>query len=358
MKKTKFLALILTLVLAVFISGCGTAANKNGTGATPAAKKNFKVAEVTDTGGVNDKSFNQSAWEGLQRFGKDMKLTNGTDYKYLQSNSAQDYETNLNALVHTNYNLVYGIGFLMQDAVKNVATQNKNAHLAIIDSVVNEPNVASITFKEEQGSFLVGVVAGLTTKTNKIGFVGGVQSALIKKFEDGFIAGVKTVNPKAQVLSQYAGSFSAADKGQAIANSFYGQGADIIYAAAGQTGNGVFTEAKTRKKNGQKVWVIGVDRDQYADGLPEDVTLTSMVKRVDNAVYNVSEMAMNDKFPGGKTLQFGLSDNGVGIAPTTKNVPSDVLTKVSDFKKQIIGGKIIVPQTDSTLKTYLAGLSK
>ncbi|HSU80573.1 MAG TPA: BMP family ABC transporter substrate-binding protein, partial [Candidatus Angelobacter sp.] len=241
MKKTKLLAVVLTLVLAVFISGCGTSTSKNSSSGAPAAKKNFKVAEVTDVGGVNDKSFNQSAWEGLQRFGKDNNLTNGTDYKYLQSQGAQDYETNLNALIHTNYNLVYGIGFLMQDAVKNVAIQNKNAHLAIIDSVVSEPNVVSINFKEEQGSFLVGVVAGLVTKTNKIGFVGGVQSALIKKFEDGFIAGVKTVNPKAQVLSQYAGSFAAADKGQAIANSFYGQGADIIYTAAGQTGNGVFT---------------------------------------------------------------------------------------------------------------------
>lgn len=246
----------------------------------------------------------------------------------------------------------------MQDAVTNVAKQNPKAHFAIVDSVINQPNVASITFKEEQGSFLMSVISGLTTKTNKIGFIGGVQSALISKFEDGFKAGVATVNPKATVMSQYAGSFSAADKGQAIAASFYGQGADIIYAAAGQTGNGVFTEAQTRKKNGQKVWVIGVDRDQYDEGLPENVTLTSMVKRVDNAVYKVSEMTMQGKFPGGKTLEFGLKDNGVGLAPTTKNISKSVLAQVKTYQKKIIKGQINVPSTDSQLKTYLASLKK
>ncbi|WEG14990.1 BMP family ABC transporter substrate-binding protein [Pullulanibacillus sp. KACC 23026] len=341
------------------LTACGTSTNNNSStsgGGSSNNMKNFKVGMVTDIGGVNDKSFNQSAWEGLQRFGKDMKLTQGTQYKYLQSTSSQDYETNLNALVHTNYNLVFGIGYLMADAIKDVATANPKAHLAIVDSAVDAKNVASISFKEEQGSFLVGVVAGLTTKTNKIGFVGGVQSALIKKFEDGFTAGVKTVNPNATVMSQYAGSFAAADKGQTIASSFYSQGADVIYTAAGQTGNGVFTEAKTRKKNGQNVWVIGVDRDQYDQGLPENVTLTSMVKRVDNAVYKVSQMEMNGKFPGGQTLEFGLKEDGVGLAPTTKNISNDVLTKEKDYEKQIISGKIKVPQTDKALTTYLASL--
>ncbi len=168
MKKSILLPLIVVLSISIFLVGCGTNnGNKNTTsGGGNAAKSNFKVAEVTDISGVNDKSFNQSAWEGLQRFGKDMNLQPNTGYKYLQSTSPQDYETNLNALVHTNYNLIYGIGYLMQDAVTNVAKQNPKAHLAIVDSVINEPNVASITFQEEQGSFLMGVVAGLTTKTN------------------------------------------------------------------------------------------------------------------------------------------------------------------------------------------------
>jgi basic membrane protein A and related proteins len=347
--------LVLMLTISMFIVGCGTNnAKKNTTG----GKNNFKVAEVTDTSGVNDKSFNQSAWEGLQRFGKDKNLQQNTGYKYLQSTSSQEYETNLNNLAHTNYDLIFGIGYLMQDAVTKVAKQNPKAHFAIVDSVINQPNVASITFKEEQGSFLMGVVAGLTTKTNKIGFVGGIQSALISKFENGFKAGVATVNPKATVMSQYAGSFSAADKGQAIAASMYGQGVDIIYSAAGQTGNGVFTEAKTRKKNGQKVWVIGVDRDQYDQGLPENVTLTSMVKRVDNAVYKVCDMTMKGNFPGGKTLEFGLKDNGVGLAPTTKNISKDVLAQVKNYQTKIINGDIKVPSTDDTLKTFLAAIKK
>lgn len=357
MKKSLMAIFAVILAFGMVLTACGTSNNQNGGNTSGGGKKkSFRVAMVTDTGGVNDKSFNQSAWEGLQKFAKDFNLTKNTDYKYLQSTSESDYEPNLTQLVHQKFDLIYGIGFLMQNAVQNVAKNNKNAHLAIIDSVVDEPNVASINFREEQGSFLVGVVAGKMTKTNKIGFVGGVESALIKKFENGFKAGVKSVNPKADVYVQYAGAFDAADKGQAIAATFYGKGADIIYHAAGATGNGVFTEAKTRKKNGQDVWVIGVDRDQYDAGLPEDVTLTSMVKRVDQAVYDVSKQAMNGNFPGGKTLEFGLKENGVGISDHKKHISQDTLKLVDDYKQKIINGKITPPKTDKEYNEFAAGL--
>ena len=286
-------------------------------------------------------------------------LKKDTDFKYLQSNAQSDYEPNLNTLVHNNggYDLIFGIGYLMEDAVKKVANANPKTNFAIVDDVIDAPNVTSITFKEEQGSFLVGVVAGLTTKSNKIGFVGGEKSALIKKFENGFKAGVKTVNPDAEVLVQYAGSFAAADKGQAIASSQYGQGADIIYHAAGGTGNGVFNEAKNLKKKGKDVWVIGVDRDQYDAGQPEGVTLTSMVKRVDNAVAQVSTDALNGKYHGGEVLEYGLKDNGVGIAPEHQdNISKDVLSKVDEYKQQIIDGDITPPTTDDEYKTFLSSL--
>lgn len=360
MLKKKFPIIISLLIIsALMLSACGTANNAGNKGGS---KKGFTVAMVTDTGGVDDKSFNQSAWEGLQKFGKDNNMKKGTDFKYLQSTAQTDYAPNLNQLVSENYDLIYGIGFLMQEDVTKIAQQHPNAHLAIVDSVVADKNgtplknVASITFKENEGSFLVGVVAGLTTKTNKVGFVGGVNSPLIKKFENGFKAGVKTVNPNATIYTQYAGDFAAADKGQAIAATMYGKGADIIYHAAGATGNGVFTEAKNRKKNGQNVWVIGVDRDQYQEGMPENVTLTSMVKRVDNAVYQVSKMSKAGNFPGGKVLEFGLKDNGVGIAPTTKNIAPDVLKKVDDYKQKIINGDIKAPATDKEYQSYLATL--
>lgn len=358
LKKRIAILVACVVVLATVLTGCGSS-NTSGSSTKTTA---FKAGMVTDTGGVDDKSFNQSSWEGLQKFGKDNNLKIGTDVKYLQSTQPSDYSPNLNQLVHQNYNVVFGIGFLMQNDVQKIAEQNPNAKLGIIDAVAvdknNKPlkNVASMTFKEEQGSFLVGVVAGLTTKTNKIGFVGGINSALIKKFENGFKAGVKTVNPKAQIYVQYAGAFNAPDKGQAIASTFYTQGADIIYAAAGDTGNGVFTEAKNRAKTGKKVWVIGVDKDQYAQGLPENVTLTSMVKRVDKAIYDVAAKTKAGKFPGGQVLQYGLEQNGVGIAPTTKNVSKKALDAVNSYKQKIVAGSIKVPQTDAEYKSFLSTL--
>lgn len=364
MFKKKFLALAAVIVACgTLLSACGSGNTDDKSGSGSADKKDqFKVGMVTDTGGVDDKSFNQSSWEGLQEFAKKNDLKVGEDVKYLQSTSQADYAPNLNQLIHQNYDLVFGVGFLMESDVKKAATQNADAKLAIIDSVVlnddKKPmkNVASITFKEQQGSFLVGVVAGLTTKTDKIGFVGGVKSELIKKFENGFKAGVKTVNPDAKVSVQYAGDFSAPDKGQAIAATMYGQGADIIYHSAGATGNGVFTEAKTRKKNGEKVWVIGVDRDQYDQGLPEDVTLTSMVKRVDNAVKDVSQQTMDGKFPGGKVLEYGLKDNGVGISDSKQHISDAILKKVEEYKKKIIDGDITPPKTDKEYSSYLSSI--
>lgn len=352
MKKSLMATVALVIAIGMILTACGTSGNNAGKG----NKKDFKVGMVTDVGGVNDKSFNQSAWEGLQKFGKDFDLEKNTNYKYLQSTKQADYQPNLNQLVHSDFDLVFGIGYLMQSDVQKVAEQNKKAKLAIVDSVVDAPNVASINFKEEEGSFLVGVIAGKMTKTNKIGFIGGIESDLIKKFENGFKAGVKSVNPNAEIFVQYAGAFDKADQGQAIAATFYGKGADIIYHAAGATGNGVFTEAKTRKKDGQNVWVIGVDRDQYDAGLPEDVTLTSMVKHVDQAVYDVSKMTMEGNFPGGKVLRFGLKENGVGIADHKEHIPDDVLKLVDDYKNKIINGDIKPPATDKDYEAFVKNL--
>ncbi|WNB90340.1 BMP family ABC transporter substrate-binding protein [Bacillus sp. NEB1478] len=352
MKKKLGLMVTALLTAGTILSGCGSSDEGKSSG----DKKDFKVAMVTDTGGVDDKSFNQSAWEGLTKYGKDNGLTEGKEFKYLQSTQQSDYKPNLNSLVRQKYDLVFGIGFLMGSDVETVAKQQPDAKLAIVDMVVKGDNVANITFSEHEGSFLVGLVAGLQTKSNKVGFVGGVNSELIKKFENGFKAGVKTANPNAEIMVQYAEDFNKAEKGQQIANTFYEQGADIIYHAAGGTGMGVFTEAKNRAKNGQKVWVIGVDRDQHEEGMPENVTLTSMVKRVDKAVFEVSEQTAKGKFPGGKVVEFGLKQDGVGIAPTTENVSKDALAKVDEYKKKIIDGEVKVPKTDDEFKEFQANL--
>ncbi|KYD23812.1 hypothetical protein B4113_3177 [Geobacillus sp. B4113_201601] len=361
MMKKRLGFLVSTLFAAsTMLAACG---GQGGNNAGGNGKDTFSVAMVTDVGGIDDKSFNQSAWEGLQKFGKDNGLEKGRGgYDYLQSSSDSDYATNLNKLVRSDFDLIYGIGYLMGDAVKEVAKQNPKNHFAIVDTVVNEPNVASITFKEHEGSFLVGVVAGLMTKTNKIGFVGGMEIPLIEKFESGFRAGVKAVNPKAKVEVQYAGGFDQADKGKAIASSMYASGIDIIYHASGATGNGVFSEAKDLKKKdpNRKIWVIGVDKDQAPEGEVKvgdktyNVTLTSMVKRVDVAVYDLAKQAKAGNFPGGKTIEYGLPENGIRVATTGGNVPENVLKAVDEWKQKIIKGEVKVPTNRKEYEQFAA----
>jgi basic membrane protein A len=358
MKKKHGLALSLVLAAGTLLAGCGGGADKNeeagGEGGGEGSKDNFTLAMVTDEGGVDDKSFNQSAWEGIKEYGEENNLEKGEGYNYLQSTSDADYATNLNTLARKDYDLIYGVGFQLQGAVDEIAQQQKDAHFAIVDSVVEQPNVASITFKEHQGSYLVGVVAGLTTKTDKIGFVGGMESDLIKKFEVGFVAGVKAVNPEAKVDIQYAGSFTAADKGKAIASSMYGAGADIIYHAAGGTGNGVFSEAIDLKIEDpdRELWVIGVDKDQYEegngktkDGKEFNVTLTSMVKRVDVAVKDLAEKASAGEFPGGEIIEYGIEEEAISIspAPHDEHLSDDVKAKVKEYQEKILNGEIEVP---------------
>lgn len=351
------LAMSLVIAAGTILGACGNSEKSSGSGE---GKNKFSVAMVTDVGGVDDKSFNQSAWEGIQAFGKENGLKKGKNgYDYLQSKSDADYTTNLNKLARENFDLIYGVGYLMEDSISEIADQRKNTNFAIIDAVVDKDNVASITFKEQEGSFLVGVAAALSSKSGKIGFVGGMESELIKKFEVGFRAGVQAVNPKAVVEVKYAGGFDKADVGKATAESMYKSGVDVIYHSAGATGTGVFTEAKNLKKEDPKrdVWVIGVDKDQYAEGQVEgtddNVTLTSMVKKVDTVVEDVTKKASDGKFSGGETLTYGLDQDGVGISPSKQNLSDDVIKAVDKWKKKIIDG-LEVPATEKELKTFKA----
>ncbi|WP_440118008.1 BMP family lipoprotein [Paenibacillus sp. QZ-Y1] len=344
MKKMLSLSLVMLLAVSVMLAGCGskpkeeTNAGGDKGGTSTEAKSDLKIGMVTDVGGVNDKSFNQSAWEALQA----TETETGTAVKYLQSKSDEEYIPNLNEFVKGGYDLTWGIGFQLADAIKTVAEQNPESKLAIIDSVVDVPNVKSVTFAEEEGSYLVGVVAGLTTKTNKVGFVGGMDSPLIKKFEVGFREGVKAVNPKAEFIPNYTGAFDKPDLGKAAAATMYNQGVDIIFHASGATGNGVFNEAIARKKQGQDVWVIGVDKDQSLE-FGDDITLTSMIKKVDEAVKRVNKEVVDGTFKGGSE-NLTLKENGVGIADTsTKNVSAETLAKVDEYKEKIIKGEIKVP---------------
>ncbi len=229
-KRTFALALSMIIASGVILGACGSSSDDKKS-SDDKSSKDFTVAMVTDTGGVDDRSFNQSAWEGLQKFGKANDMEKGTDgYNYLQSASEADYKTNLNTAVRSDYDLIYGIGYKLKDAIEEVSKQKPKNQFAIVDDTIDDrDNVVSIGFKDNDGSYLVGVVAGLTTKTNKVGFVGGVKGTVIDRFEAGFTAGVKAVNPNAQIDVQYANDFAKADKGQQIASSMYSSGVDVIF---------------------------------------------------------------------------------------------------------------------------------
>jgi basic membrane protein A len=346
------LLLVMMIIAASLLTACGKdkeEGTKDSGDKTATPKTEYTVGMVTDLGGIDDKSFNQSAWEGLQLYGEDNNLEKGKGFSYLQSQSDADYATNLNQLARNGFKLVYGIGFLLSDAISEVAGQNLDTHFALVDSVVEAPNVASITFAEHEGSFLVGVVAAMKTKSKHVGFVGGVNMPLIQKFEAGFKAGVAYIDPTIKVDVNYTGSFTDAALGQAAAGTMYKAGCDVVYHAAGGSGNGVFTEAKNIKENDptKEIWVIGVDKDQAPEGLLKDgktnVTLTSMVKRVDVAVNDVAVKGKDGKFPGGEVLTYDLKNDGVGIAPTETNLTDEIKAKVKEVTEKIKSGEIKVP---------------
>lgn len=378
MRKNKLLLSILLLfVFSMFLVACGganddkvetnDADNTNDEATEDNATEDggdFSVAMVTDTGGIDDKSFNQSAWEGLEAWGEEHGLEKGAaGYDYAQSEDDSDYLPNFTRLVKNDFNIIFGIGFLLEDAVADIAEQNPDNYFAIVDTVVDAPNVASITFAEHEGSFLAGVAAAMKTKTNKVGFLGGVDSDLINKFEVGFVAGAKSVNPDIEVQIQYAEDFNAVDKGKLIASNMYNSDIDVIYHAAGNTGNGVFAEAKDIKRNDpdREIWVIGVDRDQHEEGLNEDksasVTLTSMIKRVDISVHEVTNAAMAGEFPGGETIVFGLEDEGVSVAETNEDAfTEDIRSAVAEWEEKIKNGELDVPKSRAELKEFEEGL--
>ncbi|WP_138419358.1 BMP family lipoprotein [Aquibacillus sediminis] len=375
MKNRKFLLFGIILSISLFLVACGTASEENTeeennagteesgntTSGTEETSTDYQVGMVTDEGGVDDKSFNQSAWEGIKAWGEENGLAKGEGFDYAQSDETADYMPNITRFVRDDYDLVYGVGFKLKKDIQKAADQFANTNFAIVDDVVDAPNAASITFKEHQGSFLVGVAAALKTTTEKVGFVGGINSPLIKKFESGFTAGVKSINPDIEVDVQYAESFTDPAKGKLIATNMYDSGVDVIYHSSGGTGNGVFNQAKDIKQNEPEraIWVIGVDRDQYEEGQigEHNVTLTSMVKRVDVAVQDVINRGMNGEFPEGEQLEYGLEENGIRVATTNEEaMTEEIISTVKDWEEEILNGEVEVPQTIEELEAYVDSL--
>ncbi|MFS9286261.1 MULTISPECIES: BMP family lipoprotein [Streptococcus] len=350
MNKKQWLGLGLVAVAAFGLAACGNRSSRNAASSSSDVKT--KAAIVTDTGGVDDKSFNQSAWEGLQAWGKEHNLSKDNGYTYFQSTSEADYANNLNQAAGS-YNLIFGVGFALHNAVEEAAKEHSDKNYVLIDDVIkDQKNVASVTFADNEAAYLAGVAAAKTTKTKQVGFVGGMESEVISRFAAGFKAGVESVDPSIKVQVDYAGSFGDAAKGKTIAAAQYAAGADVIYQAAGGTGAGVFSEAKSlneSKNENEKVWVIGVDRDQVdegkytsKDGKEANFVLASTLKQVGTTVQDISNKAEKGEFPGGQVIVYSLKDKGVDLAVT--NLSEEGKKAVEDAKAKILDGSIKVPE--------------
>ncbi|MGL4944687.1 MAG: BMP family lipoprotein [Fusobacteriaceae bacterium] len=327
----------LVVLSSLLLTACGGSkeATKPAETATQATNP-LKVGIVLSTGGLGDKSFNDSAYRGLEMAKKEL----GVEFKYVEPASSAEDEQFLREYADANYDLIIATGFQMTDAAKKVAADYPNIKFAMIDDIVESSNTRNLLFKEEEGSFLMGAVAAMMSKTGTIGFVGGIEVPLIQKFQRGYEQGAKYVNPNMKVLTAYAGGqnpFNDPLKGKEIAISEIKQGADVVYHAAGATGIGVIEGAKELGK-----YAIGVDSDQ--DDVAPGVVLTSMLKNVDVAVYDTVKSVIDGKFQAG-THAFGIAENGVGATDfrnTKEIIGAENLAKLDEIIAKIKSGEIVV----------------
>jgi len=306
------------------------------------------VGLAYDLGGRGDQSFNDSAAAGLDQAVEELGISSPTELE--PDEGGENRQELLQTLCDNETQLIFAVGFLYSESVGAVAENCPSSTFAIIDDATNElPNVANLTFAEEQGSFLVGAAAALTTESDHVGFVGGVNIELIQKFQAGFEAGVAAVDPAITVDVEYLteppdfDGFNDPARGREVAATMYENGADVVYHAAGGSGGGVFEAALAAREGGATAWAIGVDSDQYntADPSVQDVILTSMLKRVDVAVFNTIEAAVGGEAPA--STVFDLSVDGVGYSTSGDFMPQEVIDQLEDFKQQIIDGEIEVP---------------
>ncbi len=356
----KFLALFVAFALvAAFAVGCSSTDTAEDTGGdgTEAPTTDVTAAMVTDVGGLGDKSFNDLANEGLQMANQDL----GVEVTVLSSTEIADYEPNIDQLAGAGYDVIFTVGFLMTDTTSIKAPEYPDVVFGGIDQFFEEPaeNQAGLQFKENEAAYLAGVVAGLATldgelddridpATNKIGFIGGMDIPPVEKFEVGFIAGARSVNPDVEVISLYAGAFDDQAKGKELALTAIEQGADIIFAAAGQTGLGAITACAE-----QDALFIGVDADQYETSEEaKPLILTSAIKRVDQAVFQVIQQVVDGTFEGAANVEFGLAEDGVGLAPFHEfedKISQDIKDAVEAARAEVLDGTVTVPATRDEL---------
>lgn len=296
-----------------------------------------RVGIVFDIGGKDDRSFNAAAWEGVKRASQELPIV----LRDVEPGDPTSIEPAMRAFAERGYDLIIGVGFAQTPIMESVARDYPEIDFAIIDGVIDLPNVASLVFKEHQGSYLVGMIAGSLTRSGTVGFIGGMDIPLIRKFKVGYAEGARAVNPEVRVIDNYVGVTDAAwnnpGKGKELALAQYGKGADIIFTAAGNSGLGAFDAAEQQDR-----FVIGVDSNQ--NWVKPGHVLTSMVKRIDNAVFQIVKDKVDGTFDGSIHV-YGLENDGVGYAVDEHNralIPADVIAEVEAAKRKIIAGEIEV----------------
>lgn len=347
MKKIIAVVLVLLVTFTVFAGGKKDAA---------AADSRPTIRLITDATGIDDKSFNAAAWRGILAFYGDTwadQKGRGKLYDVVTCQTQDKYIPNLKQASDEKYDLICVTGFTFADALGEVSKLYPDQKYMIVDvDWVSNPNVMQFTFSEHEGSYLVGVAAALKAKADgiknpKFGFIGGVPGAVITKFEVGYIQGLNSVIPNADVVDYYANDWGKPELAKAQAKNWYDSGVYTIYSAAGGTGNGTIAMAKEYRSQGKNVWAIGVDSDQYEEGVYADgksAVLTSMLKRVE-AATNMALKAVESKTFKASVVVLDMKADGVGFAETNKELGADIIAKVNAVKKDIIDGKVKVIAT-------------
>ena len=321
MKKILSIALVLCMVLAFAVPSAFAA-------------DTVKIGMVTDVGGVNDKSFNQTSWEGLQALAAE---DDTFEVAYLESKTDADYQTNINTFIDEEYDLIICVGYMLADATREAAEDNPDQLFAIIDdSSIDLPNVACLMFAQEQASYLVGLVAGSVTQSKTVGYVQGMVSDTMNLFGIGYITGVLEACPDATVLQYNANSFIDIAGGNTAAKDMITKGADVIYHAAGGTGDGVLNACDEAG-----IWGIGVDSDQAAV-LGLDSILCSALKDTGAGCVDIAKAVKAGEFKGG-VHNYTLADGALDIATTGDHIPAEVLEKVEAAKAAVVAGDFVVP---------------
>lgn len=359
--KKKLIALTLSALMITGLVGCG---NSDGGSSTGEVKGDLKVGMVTDSGTIDDKSFNQGTWEGILKAKDEL----GIDNNYIKpaGTTEADYMKEIGNLYDTDYKFIVTPGYKFETAIFQAQDKYPDAKFVIIDGSPNNgktgtenvakvgENTIAIYFAEQEAGFLVGVAAALELKEGDLGFIGGMQIPAPQKFNWGFQQGIKYANENLgtnMTIKEenviYEGTFDNVAGGQQLAATMFDRGVKAIFTAAGGVGVGAINEAKARAANGEEAWIIGVDVDQYADGIYDkeenkSIILTSAVKKVDTASFDMIKDELDGNFKGGQTLTFDAKTGGIGIPEENPNLSKETQDKVAEILEQIKEGKIVV----------------